>query len=171
LVRLHKLFICERIYFQMVIKTCSNCSEEKEHHAKGLCYACYKSLKWKPTISKCKRCLQPRAIHAKSLCASCYNTTFHADKANAYNQRKKNNITLTQFRKTTSACAVCGFNQIVDIHHIDHNKTNHSPKNLIGLCPNHHRMIHNHNFRQEILAILKQKGFDMPLQNTPTSQN
>lgn len=169
--RLHKLFIYERIYFQMVIKICSNCSEEKEHHAKGLCYTCYKSLNWKPKIFKCRRCLQSRAIHAKNLCASCYNTTFHKDKATAYNQRKKNNITLAQFRKTTKQCVICGFDKIVDIHHIDKNKSNHSPKNLIGLCPNHHRMINNHKFRQEILTVLKEKGFGMPLENTPVSQD
>ncbi len=151
----------------MVIKICSNCSAEKEHHAKGLCYTCYKSLNWKPKIKKCHRCQKPRAIHAKQLCASCYNTTFHADKAKAYNQRKKNKITLTQFRKTTSKCAICDFSHIVDIHHIDMNSTNNSPKNLIGLCPNHHRMIHNHKFRPEIFLTLKQKGYDLPLDPTP----
>lgn len=155
----------------MVIRVCTNCSKEKEHHAKGLCYACYKKLNWSPKIKKCRRCQKPRAIHAKGLCASCYNTTFHADKAKAYHQRKKNNITLTQFRKTTKQCAICGFDKIVDIHHIDLNTTNNSPKNLIGLCPNHHRMIHNHNFRPKIFAILKQKGFDLPLENTNASQN
>lgn len=155
----------------MVIKICSNCSQEKEHHAKGLCYACYKKVNWKPKISKCKRCLRQRTFHAKNLCASCYNTVFHTDKARSYNQRKKNKITLTQFRKTTSSCVICGFSHIVDIHYIDKNKENKSPKNLIGLCPNHKRMINNQNFRQEILIELKQKGFDMPLENTPISQN
>lgn len=155
----------------MVIKVCISCAKEKEHHAKGLCYACYKLLKWQPKIKKCLRCKKPRAIHAKSLCASCYNLTFHKDKARAYNQRKKNKITLTQFRKTTKQCVICEFNKIVDIHYIDHNKSNVSPKNLIGLCPNHKRMINNHNFRPEIFNILKQKGFDLPLENTPTSQD
>jgi hypothetical protein len=155
----------------MVIKKCSNCSEEKEHHAKGLCYACYKKLNWKPKIKTCKKCKKPRALHAKGLCASCYNLVFHSDSAKAYNQRKKNKITLAQFRKTTASCVICGFDKIVDIHHIDKNKSNNSPKNLIGLCPNHKRMINNHKFKPEIFAILKQKGFDLPLEITPTSQN
>ncbi|MCD4771363.1 hypothetical protein K8R30_03025 [archaeon] len=151
----------------MVIKSCINCHQEKEHHAKGLCYTCYKKINWKPKIKKCRRCQKPRAIHAKNLCASCYNTTFHLDKARAYNQRKKNNITLVLFRKTTKKCVICGFDKIVNIHHIDANKTNNSPKNLIGLCPNHHRMINNHKFRQEIFTILKQKGYSLPLESTP----
>lgn len=160
--RLHKLFNMRTFFFRMVIKICSNCSKEKEHHAKGLCYTCYKSLKWKPKIQKCKRCQKSRAIHAKGLCASCYNTTFHLDKARAYNQRKKNKITLVQFRKTTKKCVICGFDKIVDIYHLDKNKSNNSDKNLIGLCPNHHRMINNHNFHQEIQQLLKEKGYKLP---------
>ena len=40
-------------------------------------------------------------------------------------------------------CAVCGFDWIVAIHHIDENKNNNDPKNLIPLCPNHHEMVHS----------------------------
>jgi hypothetical protein len=40
-------------------------------------------------------------------------------------------------------CCVCGFTKIVDIHHADHNHSNNDPKNLIPLCPNHHRMYHS----------------------------
>jgi len=151
----------------MVIKICSNCSVEKEHHAKGLCYTCYKKLNWKPKIKKCKRCQKPRAIHAKELCASCYNYVFHLDKARAYNQRKRNNINLTTFRKTTKSCVICNFDKIVDIHYIDSVKSNIDPKNLIGLCPNHKRMINNHKFRPEIFQALKEKGYKLPLEPAP----
>ena len=40
-------------------------------------------------------------------------------------------------------CVVCGFDKIVAIHHIDENKKNNSPENLIPLCPNHHEMVHS----------------------------
>jgi len=103
------------------------------------------------------------AIHAKNLCAGCYNYVFHLDKNRAYNQRKRNNISLKIYRQTTKECVICGFNEVVDVHHIDANKDNTSSKNLIGLCPNHHRMIHNFNFRDRIFQDLKQKGFDIPL--------
>ncbi len=154
----------------MVIKVCLNCKSEKEHHAKGLCYTCYKKLNWKPKIKTCKRCKRKLTIHAKGLCAGCYNLIFHLDKSRAYNQRRRNNIDLKTFRKITKQCAICEFDKIVDVHHIDLNKTNNSQKNLIGLCPNHHRMIHNYNFRPEIFIVLKQKGFDLPLENTPAFQ-
>ncbi len=147
----------------MVIKICVNCNLEKEHHAKGLCYSCYKKLNWKPKIKTCKKCKRKMPLHAKGLCAGCYNLVFHLDKSRAYNQRKKNKIDLKTFRKVTEKCVICGFSQIVDIHHIDLIKTNNSSKNLIGLCPNHHRMIHNFNFRLEIFNKLKEKGFDIPI--------
>jgi len=102
------------------------------------------------------------ALHAKGLCAGCYNNLFHLDKNKAYSQRKSNNLDLQTYRKTTKECVICGFNKIVDIHYIDSNK------NLIGLCPNHHRMIHNYNFRLEIFTALKEKGFDLPLDDKLT---
>ncbi len=145
-----------------MIKVCSNCGEKKEHHAKGLCYSCYKKLNWKPKIKICKRCKKKRAIHAKGLCASCYNYTFHLDKNRAYNQRKANNIDLTTYRKLTKECVLCGFNKIVEIHHLDFNKKNNSSENLIGLCPNHHRMVNNYNYKYEIFQELQKKGYILP---------
>lgn len=147
----------------MVIKTCLNCKKEKEHHAKGLCYTCYKKLKWSPKIQTCKRCKRKLALHAKGLCPSCYNYLFHPDSTKAYNQRKRNNVDLKTFRRVTEKCVICGFDKVVDLHHIDSNKENNSPKNLVGLCPNHHRMIHNHRFRQDLLKELGDKGYDLPL--------
>lgn len=40
-------------------------------------------------------------------------------------------------------CVICGFDKIVAIHHIDQNKQNNDPTNLIPLCPNHHEMCHS----------------------------
>lgn len=145
-----------------MIKKCTNCNEEKEHHAKGLCYACYKKTFWKPKISKCSRCKRDLPIHAKGFCASCYNLLFHSDKNKAYHHRKSNNIDLKTFRRITKECAICGFNKIVDIHHLDFNKKNNAKGNLIGLCPNHHRMINNQKFREEVFQLLESKGIKVP---------
>lgn len=49
-------------------------------------------------------------------------------------------------------CVVCGFNDVVDVHHIDENRKNNSPKNLVFLCPNHHALLHRNNSE-----IVKQK--------------
>lgn len=159
---MHKIFICERLFSEM-IKECVNCKTQKEHHAKGLCYMCYKKLKWQPKLVSCKRCRRKLPLHAKKLCASCYNSLFHSDKSRQHYHRKSNNIDLKTYRKVTKECAICSFDKIVDVHHIDSNKENNSLKNLVGLCPNHHRMINNSKFRQEIFKELEEKGFDAPL--------
>lgn len=142
-----------------MIKKCLNCGQEKEHHAKGLCYACYKKLKWAPKLQICKRCKQKRPIHAKDLCASCYNHVYQGEKTRAYQQRKSNNIDLKTFRKLTKSCVICGFDKIVDIYHLDKNKKNNSVDNLVGLCPNHHRMANNQAFRFEIYQKLHDLGY------------
>jgi len=41
------------------------------------------------------------------------------------------------------SCAICGFDKIVAIHHIDETHSNNDPSNLIPLCPNHHEMYHS----------------------------
>ena len=146
-----------------MIKKCQNCKKEKEHHAKGLCYICYKKVNWRPQIKTCKRCKRKMSIHAKSLCAGCYNYVFHTDKNKAYHHRKANNVDLKTYRKTTQKCVICSFDKVVDLHHIDLNKENQSATNLVGLCPNHHRMIHSYNFRHELWNELKKLGFDLPL--------
>lgn len=40
-------------------------------------------------------------------------------------------------------CVVCEEDKILDVHHMDENKRNNSPKNLIPLCPTHHRYWHS----------------------------
>jgi len=145
-----------------MLKKCENCHEEKEHHAKGLCYSCYKKTKWSPKLSSCNRCKRKLPIHARGFCASCYNYLFHSDKQKAYHHRKSNNIDLKTFRRLTKTCSICGFDKIVDIHHLDFNKKNNSSKNLIGLCPNHHRMVNNQKFRPQIHQLLQEKGLLLP---------
>jgi len=66
------------------------------------------------------------------------------------------------YSKITKECAVCGFNKVVELHHLDHNHKNSSDTNLVGLCPNHHKMIHNFSYKKEIFDILEKKGFKIP---------
>ena len=43
------------------------------------------------------------------------------------------------------------------------NKKNNSEENLIGLCPNHHKMLHNFEYRKDIRELLSKKGITLPL--------
>ena len=47
------------------------------------------------------------------------------------------------FKHWKQECAICGFDKIVAVHHIDENNKNNKPSNLIPLCPNHHEMVHS----------------------------
>lgn len=141
-----------------MIKKCKQCGKEKEHHAKGLCYRCYRKISWKPKLEICKRCNREKPLHAKGLCKGCYNTVFRLDYNKNWNYQNRHNIDLETYKKITQKCAICGFEKIIDLHHLDCNKENNSLNNLIGLCPNHHKMIHHSFFREEILSQLKEKG-------------
>ncbi len=143
----------------MVWKKCENCGKETEMHSKNLCTTCYKKLLWKPKKQICKRCKREMVLHAKGLCPGCYNFVFHLEKNKKWNKEKYHGIGLEIYKKITKKCAICGFDKIVELHHLDENKKNNDKENLVGLCPNHHKMFHNSKFREEITKILRERGF------------
>jgi len=94
-------------------------------------------------------------MKAKGLCPGCYNFTFHLEKTKAYNNTRKHNITIELYKKITKECILCNFNKTVDLHHIDENRKNNSKENMVGLCPNHHKMIHIFKYREEIKDVVE----------------
>jgi hypothetical protein len=144
-----------------MLKRCINCGKLKEHHAKDFCYLCYKKQRWIPQIAKkkpCIRCKNTRIVHTKGLCGSCYNFVFHIKKAKESKILKSFKLTLKEYKKLTKECILCKFNKIIELHHLDENKSNNQIANLVPLCPNHHKMIHNFEFRTEIRKLLQNKG-------------
>ena len=99
------------------------------------------------------------------MCAGCYNSVFHIDKVRLQNAKRRHNVDGELYLKVISKCVICEFDKIVDLHHLDHNHLNSSPTNLIGLCPNHHKMIHSKKYQKEIFDILREKGFILPESN------
>ena len=146
------------------MKKCSNCGKE-EHHAKGFCTKCYKKLSWKPRIIICKRCHKERGFHTQDLCKPCYNFIYRSKYNKEWNMVKSHNIDIELYKKITKECLVCGLDKIVDLHHIDCNHKNNSEENLVGLCPNHHKMYHEYRYRDEILQKLAEKGVKVPSSN------
>jgi len=140
----------------MNLRKCKECGEE--HHAKGYCYKCYRKHIWKPKLGECKRCKRERPIHSKGYCKACYNFIFRLDYNKAWNHKKAHNIDIELYKKITKECVICDFDKFVDLHHLDKNKKNNSENNLVGMCPNHHRMIHSYQYKDEIEKILKEKG-------------
>ncbi len=138
---------------------CKGCNEKKEFHSKEMCYKCYKKYSWKPKKVICKRCQRERPHHARGYCSSCHNVVYHYDLIKAHNAKKSHNISLELYRKITEKCVLCGFDKVVDLHHKDGNHKNDQISNLVGLCPNHHKMFHTEPFREEIVSWLKKKGY------------
>ncbi|MBW2983492.1 hypothetical protein KY361_00070 [Candidatus Woesearchaeota archaeon] len=140
---------------------CPGCGKRKEYHAKGYCYKCYRKLVWKSKLVKCKNCGRIRPHRAFGLCAGCHTRLHHYDKTKAYNTKKYHGISLEKLRELTKVCVSCGFDKLIELHHLDGDKENKDDKNLIGLCPNCHRMIHSYEYYEDIKEILKNKGYDV----------
>ena len=83
-------------------------------------------------------------------------------------------------KKTYPPCIICGFDKVTESHHIIWRVYNGSDnkKNLISLCPNHHRMIHNEKYREDIenliginLKNLVENNHIVPPSNSPTASS
>jgi glutaredoxin-related protein len=150
----------------MSVGICLNCKKNKEiadsGKSKGLCHTCYKKLLWKPKLIECRRCKRVLPVHAKSLCLGCYSSVFQIDNVKKWNAQLYHKIDHELYKKATTKCTICGFDKIVELHHLDNNHNNNSETNLIGACPNHHKMLHHRDFRKEMFDILKEKGFKIP---------
>ncbi len=142
----------------MEIKRCKNCGKETFEHSKGLCITCYKKLIWKPKKIVCKICGKKRIHHAKGMCHNCANKILYYDHIKKHNYRKWHNIDLEVYKKLTKQCVICGFDKIVDLHHLDGDHKHNSQENLVALCPNHHKMIHMREFKESIMKTLERKG-------------
>jgi len=82
---------------------------------------------------------------------SCANTYFRSgEKSNSW----KGGFSDNYYKKICFSfhdkkCIICDEKNIIEVHHIDRNKKNNSPENLIPLCPTHHRYCHS-KFRKII---------------------
>ena len=139
-----------------MIKRCIVCGQEREHQAKGMCYQCYKK-QWKPKLIICKNCKKEKKHHAFGLCSPCHMKLHHYDIIKSYNARKYHNISLDTYRKLATSCILCGFDKVIDLHHVDHDHKNNSEENLVPLCPNHHKMMHKAEYAATTEAELRKK--------------
>jgi hypothetical protein len=146
----------------MKIGNCPNCKRENTRITRGVCHNCYRKNLWNRKLVICKRCHRNKPHQSQGLCAGCYNFVFHLDKVKEWNQKKYHGIDYETYKKITEKCAVCSFDKVVDLHHLDENHKNNISTNLIGLCPNHHKMFHDFRYRKEIREDLIKKGFNVP---------
>ena len=132
-------------------KECPKCGKVCSWFTGKVCHNCYRKYKWKPKKKICRRCKRLIKMQAKGYCPGCYNTVFHLERTKAWNHKRNYNLDYKTYKRITSHCLICGFNKYVDLHHLDGNHKNNSHDNLIGLCPNHHQMLHTLKWRDEVL--------------------
>jgi len=70
--------------------------------------------------------------------------------SNSYFRSKENNPNWKESAYRSSCflyhgkqCWICGETNIVEVHHINEDKTDNSPENLAPLCPTHHQYWHS----------------------------
>ena len=132
----------------------------KDHNK--VCERCSKGYVWSGRQAT-------KAYTASKFCSrSCANNrqTWWNDNATHYRT--------IAFRSWKEECAICGFDKVVAVHHIDSDHENNDPMNLIPLCPNHHEMAHS-KWKDEVVPLIEQLVIEkvgglVYLANTPGLQ-
>ena len=95
----------------------------------------------------------------KIVCShSCSNTYFRSGKNNpnyVNGMAGESEYRVICFKHHEKKCIICGFDIIVEVHHVDCNKNNNQPNNLVPLCPNHHRMFHS-RYRSMVEPLIEE---------------
>lgn len=100
-------------------------------------------------------------IREKVTCSrSCSNTHFRSGVNNpnwkrAHELRGAERYRRLCFERWDVKCAICDFDKVVDVHHIDGDHDNNDISNLIPLCPNHHMMIHTKKYGADVQSLIE----------------
>lgn len=90
----------------------------------------------------CQKQFDVRHKETKLVCSKgCANTYYRSGEN--HGNWKPEAYRSTCFEYHDKKCVVCGEYHIVTVHHLDHNKNNNNPDNLIPLCPTHHQYWHS----------------------------
>lgn len=116
-------------------------------------------------LTPCKVC--GKAIkdykHSKGTCSrSCSNVFFRSGENNGNWKADRYRTTCFEYHKPI--CIVCGEDKIVAVHHLDENRKNNDPSNLIPLCPTHHQYVHS-RYKKDVQPIIDEYILRWKLRN------
>lgn len=149
---------------------------------------CKKSYKTKKVICECVNCGKTfermlSQIRGATFCSkSCANSYHNSERVGEKNPNyvdgahKGRDYLTKAFRTYEWVCTICGNddNDVIEVHHIDKNRTNSDVDNLICLCANCHRKVHrgSYSITDEIKnkRKLKNNGGMVELVDTPDSK-
>lgn len=113
------------------------------------------------TISKecpvCSKKFDTQQGHPKekTVCSiACSNTFFRSGENNGQFVGAGYRYLCFCYWKRECAIPGCGWNKVVEVHHVDANHDNNVRENLIPLCPNHHRLTIMNEYKDEINQII-----------------
>ena len=103
----------------------------------------------KVNLKLCPVCDSPIKNYrtSKTCSYSCANKQFKTGENNGNWNKDAYRSTCFEYHK--KECVICGENKIVEVHHLDENKQNNSPENLIPMCPTHHQYWHS-RYKEEV---------------------
>jgi len=142
-------------------RRCKFCNHETtassiERHEK-FCYLNPNNLKICPVCSKPIKNYKTN----KTCSHACANTYFRSGSDNP--NWKDHGTSEGTYRSTCflyhkKECVICGEKNVVAVHHMDGDKHNSSPENLIPLCPTHHAYWHSkyrHIIEEQVKLYIK----------------
>lgn len=68
--------------------------------------------------------------------------TFCSRECSDESKRNGSNYRFICFSYFEKKCLICEESNVIDVHHLDGNRDNNLPSNLIPLCPTHHMYLH-----------------------------
>lgn len=126
-------------YGSLIKQNCKYCEKEctisniKRHET-----SCSKNIINQKECPVCKTMFKGKSVTCSY---GCSNTHFRSGKNNP--NWKESSYRTTCFEYHEKKCVICEENKIVEVHHMDENKDNNLPENLIPLCPTHHQYFHS----------------------------
>jgi hypothetical protein len=102
--------------------------------------ACVKPVKQK-TCANCGEKFIGTRREQVTCSYSCSNTYFRSGSANGNWKQHRYRTTCFEYHKYKCVC--CDESLIVEVHHLDGDKQNNDPRNLVPLCPTHHQYVHS----------------------------
>ena len=131
--------------WQIVSKLIEKYKPDISHLSRGAAQRKYRQIE--KTCPVCNKIFVDRQGHSreKKTCShSCANTFFRSGENNPNYKSEKSEWGYRKicFSHWEKKCILCGFDKVVEVHHLDYNNKNNNKDNLVPLCPNHHATLH-----------------------------
>ena len=97
--------------------------------------------------------------NTKTCSWKCANSLFKHIGSDHWNYKGNNTYRDICFKYHRSRCLICNEEYFVNAHHMDENRSNNNPENLVPLCLNHHWYMHSKHkilIEEKILKYLEE---------------